>query len=106
VALAFREFHSEVVHYPAFHDFLSSSLPAWGRAGWGPLRVLEDASERLHVARIAGLATEQPVLRAPEEIGVQRVPFERPRHRRVVVADQLLGWTTVRCVMFRARRNG
>src|SRR5437867_9549949 len=50
--------------------------PLVGEGQGGSLGVLEHASERLEVARIARLVAEQPVLRTPEEIGVKRVSVE------------------------------
>src|SRR2546428_2463311 len=69
-------------------------------------RAVENAGERLQVARIAGLVAEQPVFRTPEEVGEERIACDRPAYSRVIIADQPLRRAAGRCTSFRAWRNG
>src|SRR5205085_11458898 len=59
-------------------------------------RILEDPSKRPHVARVAALLPQHPVLGSPEEVGVQpEVPRPGPAHTLVVGLKHLLRHTAV-----------
>src|SRR5262249_47032024 len=72
-------------------------------------RLFEDTRERLKVARIAIAVPPEPVLGAPEEVGV-KVGGARlgPAQTVVVVRDHLLWWTAIHRLAMRAgrRRHG
>src|SRR5204863_1925330 len=74
---------------------------------WHAPTVLEDASKRLEVARVAALLAAHPVFGTPEEVGVERTLTTRIRCEPLVVGvDQVFGQTAVHPEALRIRRCG